>query len=303
MDNQLCGYDCQNLGKGSFDTLWRQWVRENGFDADGLSIYSARFTIIGCMYQKGFSVSQISAITGHSTNIVEVYIRDEELDLTRYQIINELHDYLRRGEIHEPLPNCLKGENAIGAAINFTEALVQSPSSQSLPPPIKYSQTKPTVSRPIQSHQSTSSNLLTTNTATGQPTLWNAAASNPTQYPIPSFPAKVQFPPLPDFNEYIRSSTLHKQSDDVKIHENESGMNVDEDLSKEYKTKCNIANTEQRMFFFLRFCFVFVSFALGLNGLLVDRAYTMCIAMTCTTMSARLHCNAHIFNTFVVVHI
>ena len=42
-------------------------------------------------------------------------------------------------------------------------------------------------------------------------------------------------------------------------------------------------------------------FALELNGLLVDHAYTMCIAVACKTIKARIYYNAHILNIFVVV--
>ena len=89
-----------------------------GFDDDGLTSYSSRYSVIGCMHRQGLNYKQIGHITGHTTQVVECYIRQEELDNERYELLNEFQQFLRTGKIRNNPDRILKGIN-VGGGLDY----------------------------------------------------------------------------------------------------------------------------------------------------------------------------------------
>ena len=89
-----------------------------GFDDDGLTSYSSRYSVIGCMHRQGLNYKQIGHITGHTTQVVECYIKQEELENERYELLNEFQQFLRTGNIRNNPDRILRGIN-VGGGLDY----------------------------------------------------------------------------------------------------------------------------------------------------------------------------------------
>ena len=124
--NRHIGYSSQHWGKESFNKALQKFARDNNLDGDGLTFYSLRYTIIGLMNHSGITTNDIGKLTGHSTSVVQAYIRDEELEKMRYNLLNKFHRFLAFGEHGRDYDTMLNGES-IGSGYDFAANNVSSP--------------------------------------------------------------------------------------------------------------------------------------------------------------------------------
>ena len=66
------------MGKGCFDRVMKRFAAGAGFDSEGLTFYSSRYTLISAMWLSGMDPKRIAVITNHTSNAVESYIHSLE---------------------------------------------------------------------------------------------------------------------------------------------------------------------------------------------------------------------------------
>ena len=71
------------------------------------------------MHRQGLNYEQVGHITGHTTQVVEVYIKQEELENERYELLNEFQQFLRTGKTQNDPDRILKGI-VVGGRLDVT---------------------------------------------------------------------------------------------------------------------------------------------------------------------------------------
>ena len=114
------GYSKASIGKGTFDKMYQMMVSANGFDAQGLTAYSSKYSVIGAMNLVIGNTKKVAILSGHKTAVVEAYIQMEQLEQERYNLLQNYHNYLRFGKTGDNYQTMLHG-TCIGSGYDCKE--------------------------------------------------------------------------------------------------------------------------------------------------------------------------------------